>query len=67
MRVPYNNGKIKIGQFYEPNQYIETDPDMLLLQSYLICDPKVLRRRALERFIYGLSVVVIIAIVWAVA
>lgn len=67
MRVPFNNGKIKIGQYYEPTQYVETDPDMLLLQSYLICDPKLLRKRALERLIYGLAVVSIVLIIWAVS
>ena len=67
MRVPFNNGKIKIGQYYEPTQYVETDPDMLLLQSYLIYDPKLLRKRALERTIYGVAVVAIILIIWAVA
>lgn len=41
----YNNGKIKIGQYYEPPKYVEQDGDMLLIQSYLIHDPAVLNRR----------------------
>jgi hypothetical protein len=45
MTVPYNNGKVKIGINYHPKRYVETDPDMLMLQSYLIQDPAMLRRQ----------------------
>lgn len=44
MNVPYNTGKISIGKYYQPPRYIETDPDMLEIQSYLIHDPRILKR-----------------------
>jgi hypothetical protein len=44
MNIPYNNGKISIGKYYQPPRYIETDSDMLELQSYLIHDPARLNR-----------------------
>jgi hypothetical protein len=43
-----NNGKVKIGSLYCLNplkpKYVEKDPDMLLIQKYLICDPALIRR-----------------------
>ena len=44
MNIPYNNGKVQIGKYYVPPKYIETDSDMLELQSYLIYDPARLNR-----------------------
>jgi len=44
MRVPYDNGKIKIGIYYEPPKYVEQDPDMLEIQKWMIGDPVKLRR-----------------------
>ena len=45
----YNTGKVKIGSAYDLNplrkKYVEQDPDMLLLQQYLICDVNLLRRQ----------------------
>lgn len=45
----YNTGKVKIGIYHELNplrkKYLEQDPDMLLLQQYLICDVALLRRQ----------------------
>jgi hypothetical protein len=32
----YNTGKVKIGINYKPRPYVETDRDMLLLQSCLL-------------------------------
>jgi hypothetical protein len=44
----YNNGKVKIGSAYFLNplrpKYVEQDPDMLLLQKHLVCDPALVRR-----------------------
>jgi len=42
--VPYDNGKVKIGIYYQPPKYIEEDSDMLRLQSYLIYDPDRLKK-----------------------
>jgi len=64
MRVPFNNGKIKLGQYYEPSQYIESDPDMLLLQSYLIGDPKIRRKQFYVKVAYWSLLVLIVLIIW---
>jgi len=36
MNVPYDTGRVKIGINYKPRPYIETDPDMLRLQTALL-------------------------------
>lgn len=64
MRVPFNNGKIKIGQYYEPTQYVETDPDMLRLQSYLIGDPKIRRKQRLIKVAYWSLILFIVLLIW---
>ena len=53
--TPYDNGKVKMGIYYQKPKYVEEDRDMLNLQTYLIGDPVKLRRnyyitRALELF-----------------
>jgi hypothetical protein len=40
MNVPYNNGKIKMGIYYQKPRYVEHDSDMLALQNGLIGDPR---------------------------
>jgi hypothetical protein len=66
MDVPYNNGKIKIGSEYYLNplrpKYIETDEDMLELQSYLIQDPRILNRQYWAKRIYILILLFILTI-----
>ncbi len=56
MNVPYNNGKIKIGSKYDLNplrpKYIESEQDMLELQSYLIQDPRILNKQYWAKRIY---------------
>jgi len=47
--TPYNTGKVKIGDAVYLNKlvntpYIESDPDMIELQSYLIHDPRLINR-----------------------
>lgn len=44
MRTPYDNGKIKMGIYYEPPKYVEYDRDMLEIQKWMIGDPIKLRR-----------------------
>ena len=39
---PFNNGKVQIGINYRPARYVETDPDMILLQKSLIQGNKAL-------------------------
>lgn len=53
----YNNGKVKIGDAVYLNKlvnppYVETDNDMLELQSYLIGDPRILNRQYWFKRIY---------------
>ena len=55
--IPYNNGKIKIGNAVYLNKlanppYVEQDEDMLELQSYLIQDPRILNKEYWYKRIY---------------
>jgi len=55
--IPYNNGKIKIGNAVYLNKlanppYVEQDEDMLELQSYLIQDPRILNKEYWFKRIY---------------
>jgi hypothetical protein len=52
MNVPYNNGKVQIGKYYQKPQYVEYDQDMLLLQESLVGDVKAIRRNKLYNIIY---------------
>lgn len=53
MNVPYNNGKVKIGQFYQrPQPIYDVDKDMSLLQTSLIGDVKAVRRNRLHNLLY---------------
>ena len=52
MNVPYNNGKVQIGKYYQKPQYVEYDQDMLLLQESLVGDVKAIRRNRLYNIIY---------------
>lgn len=52
--VPYTTKTgIQIGKYYQRPKYIEQDTDMLLIQSYLIYDPAIIRRHNLAKLIYG--------------
>jgi hypothetical protein len=64
MNVPYNNGKVKIGINYQPKRYVETDPDMLMLQSYLIEDPVRLNRLYWLNKLYLGAVTFLLLIIW---
>lgn len=63
MRTPYNTGKIKMGIYHQTPKYIEQDNDMLTLQSCLIHDPKILRKKRLEKLFYTIFVVFTILVV----
>jgi len=41
--TPYDNGKIKMGIYYQKPKYVEMDTDMLEIQKWLIGDPDKLR------------------------
>lgn len=64
MTVPYNNGKIKMGSNYQPKRFIETDTDMLMIQSYLIQDPALLKRRYWLNKAYWAVMLLLVLIVW---
>lgn len=64
MTVPFNNGKIKMGINYQPTRYVETDPDMLLLQTHLIQDPALIRRKYWVKRAYWALWVFIALVVW---
>ena len=53
MNVPYNTGKVKIGQFYErPQPMYDIDKDMALLQTSLIGDIKTIKKEKLYSMLY---------------
>jgi putative ubiquitin-RnfH superfamily antitoxin RatB of RatAB toxin-antitoxin module len=62
---PYDNGKIKMGIYYEPPKYVEQDADMLEIQKWLIGDPVRLRAQywteiAMNSFIGFVILVVVL-------
>ena len=64
MTVPYNNGKVKIGINFQPKRYVETDSDMLTLQSYLIEDPVRLNRRDWLNKAYLCGILFLLLFIW---
>ena len=55
--TPYNTGKVKIGEAVYLNKlvnqpYVESDMDMIRLQSYLINDPGRLKREYWAKRVY---------------
>lgn len=64
MNTPYNNGKVQIGKYYQPPKYIEQDRDMILIQSYLIQDPKLLRRQYWLNKAYWVALGFLVFSVW---
>ena len=53
MNVPYNNGKVKMGQFYQrPQPMYDIDKDMALLQTSLIGDIETIKKEKLASRIY---------------
>jgi len=41
--TPFDNGKVKMGIYYQKPKYVEYDSDMLEIQKWLIGDPDKLR------------------------
>ncbi len=55
--IPYTTKTgLQIGKYYKKPIYIEQDPDMLLIQSYLIYDPAMIRRNNLLKLSYGIFI-----------
>jgi hypothetical protein len=64
MNTPYNTGKVKIGCNYQPPKYVETDSDMLTIQSYLIYDPRVINRKYwTEKILLGISLFTLLIVI----
>lgn len=66
--TPYNTGKVKIGEAVYLNKlvnqpYIESDMDMIRLQSYLINDPGRLKREYWVKKLY--MVIALAVLIWA--
>jgi len=66
--TPYNTGKVKIGESVYLNKlvnppYVESDMDMIRLQSYLINDPGRLKREYWAKRIYMVTAIAVLA--WA--
>ena len=53
MNVPYDNGKVKIGIYYQPPAYVEQDSDMIYLQGCLLGQNANARKLLLAKVIYG--------------
>ena len=67
MRTPYDTGKVKIGLYYEPPRYVETDPDMIVIQGWLIGDCKAAKRQRIANISYMivLAVAVVLSVIYA--
>jgi hypothetical protein len=65
MNIPYNNGKVQIGKYYQKPYYVEQDEDMLAVQGWLIGDPAAARRKYWTNFTYicVLSVIVLLIVI----
>lgn len=65
MNIPYNTGKVKIGQYYQkPAASYVYDVDMMRLQTALIKDTKKLRKNALiHKVCLTVSILVFLGIV----
>ena len=58
MNVPYNNGKVVIGKYYQKPYYVEQDPDMITIQGWFIGDNKAAKREKLANIAYCCLLVV---------
>lgn len=62
MNIPYNNGKIQIGKYYQKPAYIEQDSDMITIQGWLIGDNKAARMNYWANIIYIAMLVISVLI-----
>jgi hypothetical protein len=59
--IPYTTKTgLQIGKYYEKPRYIEYDSDMLLIQSYLIYDPAMIRKHNLMKLSYGIFITILL-------
>lgn len=64
MRTPYDNGKIKMGIYYEPPKYVEYDTDMLEIQKWLIGDPYKIRQEYWTNVAYIMALCFMLLVVF---
>jgi hypothetical protein len=64
VNIPYDNGKVKIGIYYQKPKYIEEDSDMLRLQSYLIGDPRILKKQYWFNVAYNVAIVFVLLVIF---
>jgi hypothetical protein len=63
--VPYTTPTgIQMGKYYEKPKYVEYDKDMLLIQSYLIQDPKILCRQYWTNVAYYFVLLLVVLIIY---
>jgi hypothetical protein len=56
--IPYTTKTgLQIGKYYEKPRYIEMDDDMLVLQTYLIYDPALIRKHKLIKLAYSITLI----------
>ena len=67
MRTPYNNGKVKIGIYYEPPRYVEQENDMIAIQGWFLGLNKAAKRERLANIAYCwmLAIALVIAIIYS--
>jgi hypothetical protein len=59
--VPYTTKTgLQIGKYYKKPTYVEQDTDMLLIQSYLIYDPAMIRKHNLIRLSYSVFIIILL-------
>jgi len=52
MNIPYDNGKVKIGINYRPDNRPSIDGDMEIIQTAFIGNAKEIRRRKMASVVY---------------
>ena len=65
MRTPYDTGKVKIGLYYEPPQYVEQDPDMIAIQGWFLGDNRAAKRNYIANLIYIILLTVAVVLMIA--
>lgn len=67
MNIPYNNGKVSIGKYYQKPRYVEQDADMIAIQGWLIGDNKAAKRDWYANVAYCclLALAIVLAIIYA--
>jgi hypothetical protein len=66
MNVPYNNGKVQIGKYYQKPYYVEQDPDMIRVQSWLLGNDREARIRYWVNVAYCCFLIfsIIVGVIW---